>query len=61
MDAVPTGGVQADAAAPLGRFPVEGLLPCSIQVPYFSAGQFGHLKKTCNFFFNHLTRSLTAE
>jgi hypothetical protein len=34
VDAVPAGRVQAHAAASLRRFPVEGLLPCSIQVTF---------------------------
>lgn len=34
MDTVPAGGVQVHAAASLGGFPVEGLLPCRLQVPH---------------------------
>jgi hypothetical protein len=34
VDAVPAGRVQAHTAASLRRFPVEGLLPCRIQVPF---------------------------
>ena len=40
VDAVPAGGVQAHAAASFRGFPVEGLLPRSIQVPdYCSAAR----------------------
>jgi hypothetical protein len=45
VDAVPTGGVQAHAAAPFRGFPVEGLLPIRIQVQHCSAGYgFRHME-----------------